>query len=144
MTDTPQSGGHEQFEIEADVGVRAWGPRAEDAFARVAEGVFALIADPTAIEERERREVRAQGESDEALVVNWLNECLYVHDIEGFVVRRVEVDTLQAGFVHGVLIGEEFDRSRHRAGTVVKAATSHHTRVLRGVDRVEVAVVLDV
>lgn len=142
MTATPT--GHEFFEVEADVGVRAWGPRAEDAFARAAEGVFALIADPAGIDERERREVRAQGESDETLLVNWINECLYVHEIEGFVVRRVEVDTLGSGIVHGVLIGEEFDRARHQAGTIVKAATSHDARVIRGADRVDVSIVLDV
>jgi SHS2 domain-containing protein len=135
---------YEFFEVEADVGVRAWGPRAEDAFARAAEGVFALIADPAQVEERERREVRAQGESDEARLVNWINECLYVHEIEGFVVRRVEVDTLEGGVVHGVLIGEEFDRAKHRAGTVVKAATSHAVRVARGAERVDVSLVLDV
>ena len=144
MTGAPGAGGYEHFEVEADVGVRAWGPRAEDAFARVAEGVFALIADPTRVEERERREVRAQGEPDEVLVVNWINECLYIHDIEGFVVRRVEVDTLHSGLVHGVLVGEEFDRSRHHAGTIGKAATSHEVRVARSADRVDISVVLDV
>lgn len=139
-----EPGGHLHFETEADVGVRAWAPRAEDAFARAAEGVFALVADPAVVEPRERREVRAQAESDEALLVNWINECLYVHEIEGFVVHRVEVDTLGGGLVHGVLIGEEFDAARHRPGTIVKAATSHGVRVTRGADRVEVSIVLDV
>jgi SHS2 domain-containing protein len=136
--------GHEYFEVEADVGVRAWGPRAEDAFAHAALGTFALLVDPSDVAPRERREVRAQAESDEALLVTWINECLYVHEIEGFVVHHIEVDTLAAGVVHGVLTGEEFDPTRHRPGTVVKAATFHAVRVDRSAGRVEVSLVLDV
>jgi SHS2 domain-containing protein len=117
--------GWEHFEVEADVGVRAWGPTQADAFAQIALGTLALIVPPEDVVEREHREVRAQGDSREALLVNWVNECLYVHEIEGFVVHRIEVEALDEELVHGVLHGEELDRSRHRLGTVVKAATSH-------------------
>ena len=134
------AGGYET----AGVGVRAWAPEARDAFARAAEGVFALITDASAVEPRERREVRAQAASDEALLVSWINECLYVHEIEGFVVQRVEVDTLAGGMIHGVLVGEELDAARHRVGMIVKAATSGAARVTHGTDRVEVSVRLDV
>jgi SHS2 domain-containing protein len=127
----------------ADGCVRAWAPGAADAFARAAEGVFALITDPSSVEPREQREVRAQADSDDALLVNWINECLYVHEIEGFVVRRVDVDTLGAGLVHGVLVGEELDARHHRVVRVVKAATPGGGRVVRGRDRVEVSVGLE-
>lgn len=141
---TAGGAGYEYFEVEADVGVRAWGARAEDAFAQAALGVFALVVDPAEVTAREQREVRAQGDSDEALLVNWINECLYVHEIEGFVVRHVDVDAFGGGMVHGVLSGEEFERARHRPGTIVKAATFHGVHVTRSSGRVEVAVVLDV
>jgi SHS2 domain-containing protein len=141
---TGAGGSYEFFETEADVGVRATAPTDREAFARAAEGVFALTADPTTVGEREHREVRAQADSDEALLVNWINECLYVHEIEGFVVRRVEVDTLGGGMVHGVLIGEEFDAARHHAGTIVKAATSHGVRVDRAGNGVHLSIILDV
>jgi tRNA nucleotidyltransferase (CCA-adding enzyme) len=121
--------GWEHFEVEADVGVRAWGPTQADAFAQVALGTLALIVPPEDVTERDHREVRAQGDSRETLLVNWVNECLYVHEIEGFVVHRVEVDSSDEGLVHGVLHGEELDRARHRLGTVVKAATSHGVAV---------------
>ena len=63
--------------------------------------MFALIVRPEEVGERERREVRAQGDSPERLLVNWINECLYVHEIEGFVVHRVEVDACTETVVHG-------------------------------------------
>ena len=138
------SAGYEYFEVEADVGVRAWAPRADDAFAQAAIGTLALVVDPADVEAHERREVRAQGETDEALLVNWINECLYVHEIEGFVVHHVDVDAFDGGMIHGVLSGEDFDRERHRPGTIVKAATLHGVRVDRTPERVEITVVLDV
>ena len=115
--------------LEANAGVRAWGPTRATAFAQAAQGVLALIVKPEEVAEREHREVRAQGQSPEQLLFNWITECLYVHEIEGFVVRRVEVDTCSATVVHGVLHGEELDTGRHRLGTIVKAATTDQLSV---------------
>ena len=95
-----------------------------------AAGVLALIVEPEDVAEREYREVRAQGQSPEQLLFNWITECLYVHEIEGFVVCRVDVDACSATVVHGVLHGEELDTGRHRLGTSVKAATMAHLSVV--------------
>jgi SHS2 domain-containing protein len=136
--------GWEHFETEADVGVHAWAATRAGAFAQAALGVFALIVRPEEVAEREHREVRAQADSPERLLVGWINECLYVHEIEGFVVRRVEVDTCTGTVVHGVLHGEELDVARHRPGTIVKAATLHQVVVAESADRHEVRVIVDV
>ena len=136
--------GWEHFETEADVGVHAWGASRAEAFAQAALGVFALIVAPEEVVEREHREVRAQGDSVERLLVAWINECLYVHEIEGFAVRRVEVDSCTETVVHGMLHGEELDLARHRAGTVVKAATLHEVLVAESGGRHEVRVIVDV
>jgi protein archease len=140
----PANEGYDYFEVEADVGVHAWAPSQARAFAQIALGVLALTVDPASVEPAERREVRAQGTTRESLVVNWINECLYVHEIEGIVVRQVDVDLCTADVVHGVLHGEEIDRSRHRLGTVVKAATLHRVEVTEADGRWDVRVVVDV
>ncbi|MBI4636919.1 MAG: archease [Candidatus Rokubacteria bacterium] len=142
MTDT--AAGYDYFEVAADVGVRAWGPSRAEAFAQTTLGVFALIVSPDDVEPRETREVRAQGDSAEHLLVNWINECLYVHEIEGFVVRQVEVSACGDTLVHGLLRGEEIDRTRHRPGTIVKAATFHQVAVETRGGRVETRLIVDV
>jgi SHS2 domain-containing protein len=136
--------GHELFDVEADVGVRAWGATAAEAFAEAALAVFSVIVDLDGVVPRETREVRAQGDSIEALLVRWIDECLYVHEIEGFVVSRVDVDAFDGRMVHGLLHGEEFDAARHRPGTIVKAATFHGIAVVTSDDGAEVRIVLDV
>src|SRR5438046_8397286 len=124
----PPEAGWEQFDVDADVGVRAWGPTRAEAFAQAALGVFALIVAPDEVEEREHREVRAQAESPETLLVTWINECLYVHEIEGFVVHRVAVLSASDTLIHGVLHAEALDPSPPRPGTVVQAAPPPRAR----------------
>ena len=136
--------GWEHFEVEADVGIRAWGATRAEAFAQATLGAFALIVALEDVEARETREVRAQGDGPESLLVNWVNECLYVHEIEGFVARRIEVVRADGGIAVGVLHGEEVDAARHRLGTVVKAATLHQVSVSASAGRHEVRLVVDV
>jgi SHS2 domain-containing protein len=140
VTDT----GYDYFDVEADVGIRAWAPDRAHAFAEAARGVFALVVDPAGVEPREHREVRAQGESPEALLVNWINEGLYVQDIEGFAVHTVEVTVCTAALVHGLLQGVPLDAAPPRAGPIVKAATFHRVSVTEQPGRVEVALIVDV
>ena len=136
--------GWEHFEVEADVGVRAWGATRAQALAQATLGVFALIVMPVEVEPRERREVRAQADGPEALLVAWIDECLYVHDIEGFVVHDVELSVCTDTLAHGVLHGEPLDPARHRVGTVVKGATYHEVKVAVRNGVHEVKVIVDV
>ncbi len=138
-----QAAGWEYFEVAADVGVHAWGPTLREAFARVAAGVLALGVAPDTVTARETREVRAQGDSPERLLVNWIDECLYVHEIEGFAVREIAITRLD-DVVHGLLHGEPLDPARHRLGTVVKAATLHHVEVIDTGERADVRIIVDV
>lgn len=140
MTDA----GWERFEARADVGIRGWGPTRAEAFARATLGVLALVVDPDEVQPTERREVRAQGAGPELLLASWINECLYVHEIEGFVVRDVEVTVCTDTMAHGLLVGEPLDAARHRTGTVVKAVTMRGLAVGSRSDRHEARVVVDV
>lgn len=136
--------GWEHFEVEADVGVRGWGPTRADAFAQVTLGVCALLVSPEQLQPRERREVRAQAETPESLLVAWIDECLYVHEIEGFVARSVQMTVCTDTLAHGVLHGEPVDPTRHHVGTVVKGATYHQVMVaVRGAVH-EARVIVDV
>ena len=115
------------------------GATLSDAFAQVALGVFALLADPASVEERDAREVRAHGSAPETLLVNWLNECLYILDVEGFVPRRVEftifaLDASAPGGeplrLHCRLHGEDLDPARHIPGETVRGIRADGAAVL--------------
>jgi SHS2 domain-containing protein len=123
-----------------------------EAFAQVALGVFALLADPASVEERDAREVRAHGTVPETLLVNWLNECLYVLDVEGFAPRRVEFtgfapDAAAAGGeplrLYCRLHGEDRDPARHVARETVRGIRAEGAAVLALGDGSEARVVID-
>lgn len=136
--------GWEYFEVEADVGVHAWGPTLEACFRQCALAVFDLIVPLGAVAPAESREVMAQGEPPEALLVAWINELLYLHDVEGFTLHEVETVQLEGNRVHGRLSGEPVDLARHPRGILVKAATFHELALEQAPGRVEARVVLDI
>ena len=122
-----------------------------EAFAQVALGVFALLTDPASVEERDAREVRAHGSARESLLVNWLNECLYVLDVEGFVPRRVEftifaLDTSAPGGeplrLHCRLHGEDLDPARHIPRETVRGICADGAAVLAVGDGSEARVMI--
>ena len=139
---TPE--GYEYFDVAADVGVSAWGQDVPECLRQCALGVFNLIVPTDAVQPAESREVAARGGSIEALLVDWLNECLYVHDVEGFVVSDVARPEVTPTGVHALLRGELVDPARHPRGTLVKAATFHGLEVKREPGRVSARVVLDI
>ncbi|MBI4608008.1 MAG: archease [Candidatus Rokubacteria bacterium] len=136
--------GFDYFDVAADIGLRGWGPTLEAAFRQTGLGLFALMVSPEGVEEADAREVRAQGETRESLLVNWLNDCLYLHDVEGFVARRIDFTVFEERRLHSLLRGEEVDPSRHRLGTLVKAATYHQLTMSQRDQRWEIRVILDI
>jgi SHS2 domain-containing protein len=115
----------EILEHPADVGFRAYGATLKELFENAALAMVSIAGDIERIEERERREIEATGSDTESLLYGWLAEIVAVADADRLVLRRVEVTSLDAGRVCGVAHGERYDRSRHRAGTAIKAVTYH-------------------
>ncbi len=134
--------GFELLEHTADVGIRAFGASAAEAFAQAALGLAELmgvrISGPG-----ERRVVRVEGEDEQDLLVGFLNELLYLHETElaGFArvdVRGVSGRSLEAEVELVPLRGPG-------SGVAVKAATYHQVAVERRPDgTVEVRVYVDV
>lgn len=136
--------GWEHFGVEPDLGVRGWGATRSEAFAQATVGVFALLVGPEGVQAREQREVRAQAEGPKALLVAWMDECLYVHEIEGFVARSVELSVCTDTLAHGLLHGEPLDPTRHRLGTAVKGARYDQVAVEDQGGHHQVLVIVDV
>lgn len=150
---TPATGspGWERFDADGGVGVIGRGQTLADAFGQTALGMFAVITDLDGVHAREVREVRAHGDTVNALLASWLNECLYVHEVEGFVACRVEVGALderprvggEPFRLHAVLRGEELDPARHAEGIAVTGVLGQEMSVVKVHDAFEVRAVLD-
>ena len=120
---------YEYFEHTADIGLRSFGRDVAEAFANAGRGLSALLVDPSTVQPREERQVTLQGGELAELLVEWLNEILFLADSEGFLAVDVAVHVVNEQGLRASLRGERADPSRHRLLGGVKAATYHQTQV---------------
>ena len=124
--------GDQRFEIlehTADLGIRVTAPTLPELFAAAAEALVSVVLDPARIEERGEYRIEAAGEDREALLVNWLNEIVYLIDGARLAPARIVVDELVPTRVVGRAFGEARDIERHPHRIMVKAATYHQLRL---------------
>ena len=79
------SGGFRELEnITADLGIEAWGLSIEDAFASTVHGLASLISDLSGGDQPLARKIRIEAGSLPSLLVQLLNEIIYLEDTEYF------------------------------------------------------------
>ncbi len=136
---------YEPLEHTAEAGIIAYGATLAEAFANAAEGMYALIVDLEGVAEREMREVALEGESLEALLVDWLLELVFLTETEGLVFRRFEVAELSESRLRARAWGERFDPERHHSQNVmVKAVTQYLLEIARENGGYRVQVLFDI
>ena len=132
----------EFIEHTADTGLIAYGERLAEAFANAAYGMFSMMTDPDDVREVESRRVTVSEPDSEALLFAWLNDLIYLFDVETILFSRFEITEFTEGKLEAVCHGEKYDTSRHHLKTEVKSATYHMLEVNR--DKNTVRVIFDI
>ena len=120
------------FEIidhTADVGIIAYGADARQLFSNAALALFSLITDTGSIEEKLQHALEISSQDRDSLLVEWLNELIYLFDARHILFTRFEIESLSHNQLKATCYGESFDPSRHKIKTGVKAATYHMLKV---------------
>ena len=115
----------EVLDHTADIGIIAYGTDIKQVFANAAAGMASLIVDLDEIGDHIHRDIELKSYDDENLLVEWLNELLYIFDVEHILFRRVEVDTLHISKIEARCYGDRIDFQRQRIKREIKAATYH-------------------
>jgi SHS2 domain-containing protein len=121
-----------EFEIiehTADIGIRVFGVDIKEAFINAAKGMFSLITEPAGINEVLFRDVVVTATDSEFLLVEWLNELIYLFDVEYLLFSRFDILKLTDTELNARCYGEAVDRSRHELKTGIKAATYHMLKI---------------
>lgn len=121
----------EVLEHTADIGFRARGGTLGELFESAAAALVSIALETEAIRPVETYPFQAQGEDREALLVNFLNEVLWLHDGRRVAMGAFRVLSIDDTSVRCRAIGEPFDAARHRPKLIVKAVTYHQLRVAR-------------
>lgn len=136
--------GFEIFAVTADKGIRAWGRELPEVFVNAARGMWSLMVEAGTARADRKLPVRVEANDREALLVAWLNELLYLHEVEEFVAADFAIKHLSDTTLEADVWGERMDRSRHSLVGHVKAATYHLLRVRPREGGWEAQVVVDV
>lgn len=113
------------IEHTADVGIMAWGRDLKEAFVNAARCLFSIMIDANRSSERELRRVVVTATDREALLVEWLNELIYLFDAESLFFTGFDITYLSDILLEANCYGEKVDPTVHGIKTGVKAATYH-------------------
>ena len=130
------------IEHTADIGLVAYGKSLTEAFANAAYGLFSLIVEPSKVKEKESRKVTVQAQDAEGLLFNWINELIYIFEVERLLLKSFDITEFGEQSLEATCWGEKYDPSRHQLKTGVKSATYHMLKVDGEKNRVQV--ILDV
>ena len=135
------------FEIighTADVGIIAYGTDIKQLFSNAALGLFSLITEPGSIKEKMQRRVEIISEDKDSLLIEWLNELIYLFDAEHILFKRFDIESLNSNQLRATCYGEDFDPLKHKLKMGVKAATYHMLKINRDSSGYEVRIIFDV
>lgn len=126
------------IEHTADMGLVAYGESLAEAFANAAYGLFSLIVEPNKVKEKESRKVTVQAQDAEGLLFNWINELIYIFEVERLLFKSFDITEFTGQSLEATCWGEKYDPSRHQLKTGVKSATYHMLKVDGEKNRVQV------
>lgn len=98
-------------------------------FENAGKGMTEIMADVGKIAPTTSRNVYIEAEDRETLLVEWLNEALYLTETEGLIFGRFEIDQMSDTTLSATIAGEPFDEKKHDLKTQVKAVTYHNLKV---------------
>ncbi len=128
---------YEQLEHTADLCLRIYGRDLRELFAHAAEAMFAQLATAEPEWPAEEEQVRVEGVDYESLLVNWLNELLYLHETQGRVYCQFDIHNLLPTSLQATIYGQT-GTSIH---SIIKAAT-YHDLIIRETGQGHVATVV--
>ena len=112
------------LEHTADAMVEAHGETLGERFASAAYALFDQMTDVTKVSPKGEVRVELKADGREQLLVDFLQELLFLHDAENLVFSEFDVETDGMALAARAR-GEVFDEARHPKRSVVKGITYH-------------------
>ena len=135
-----------RFEIldhTADIGLIVYGRDLPTLFQNAGEAFFHLITDLKKVRDRTERRIRIGRKDLNFLLVDWLNELLYLHDVENLLFKKFKVESVGEEGLKAAARGEPFQEGLHVIKTQVKAVTYHQIEVRKEKQGWKARVILD-
>ena len=134
------------LEHTSDVYVEAEGANLEEAFIQAASALFETMTDLKSIEPIEKRRITIESEDLKALLFDWIDQFLFLFDVEGLVFSKFDVIIKKNGnfSLRGDCWGEKFDLQKHPPRTEIKAPTYSLMEINQNPSNVIIRFVVDI
>ena len=109
----------------ADLGMEVRGKDLTDLFIQAAWSFFDIMVEARRIEPTKQKAVTVEAPDQEALLVGWLGELLYIFETEHLVFSQFLIRSLTPRALQASAIGEEYDPQKHLFKLGIKAVTYH-------------------
>ena len=113
----------------ADLGIEVRGKDRGDLFIQAAWSFFDLMVEARRIEPKQERIITVEAPDQEALLVAWLGELLYIFETGHLVLGRFQVQSLTPQTLQASAWGESYDPKKHLFKLGIKAVTFHQLRI---------------
>jgi SHS2 domain-containing protein len=129
----------EEIEHTADVALRVYGRDRSELFVNAAYGMFSLMADWQDVPPSSEQEISLDAIDDETLLVGWLSELLYFHEMEDMVYTSFEILSISPTTLRAIVWGTE----RWDPQTAIKAVTFNDLDIKKTAEGYTVTIVFD-
>jgi SHS2 domain-containing protein len=130
----------EEIEHTADLALRVYGQNMRELFTNAAHGMFALIAEASLEGPAREHKVSLEAMDYEGLLVDWLNELIYLHEVEGETYSQFAIETLSPTKLEAHVTGGP-TKNKTKA---IKAATFHDLAIEETPNGLATTIVFDV
>jgi len=134
----------ELIDHTADVGIIAYGANDKELFSNAALALFSLITNPESVDEKLHLDLQVSSEDRDSLLVEWLNELIYLFDVKHILFNRFDIESLTHNELKATCYGEGFDPIKHKIKLGVKAATYHMLKLDKSGDGCKAQIILDI
>ena len=118
----------EVIDHTADIGIIARGKDLPTLFSNAAAGMLSLLIDVDTLRQNITREIMLESEDAESLLVQWLNELLYIIYTEKMVLFKFDI-VIDGNRLTARCAGQELEPEDHRIRREIKAATYHDLEI---------------
>lgn len=136
------------FEIlthTADVAIGVWGIDVAELLRNAARGLYCIVlTEDSEVRPTITRQISLESVDSDTLLIDWMNELIYMIDAEQLLFSMFEFDELEAGYLKARVHGEYLDLSRHQLRREVKAATYHMSQIEASEQGLKARIILDV
>lgn len=138
----------EYFDVTADIGFWAYGKSLEEAYENAASAMFNVMTEVNTVKPTQKREFKVESEDLVSLLYDYLEELLFLFDVELLFFSKFEVAiekiSEESYELNCIAYGEDVNWEIHPRKSEVKAITFHKMDVtFEDDDSVKLSAILD-